>query len=155
MDIGSGAASPERVANALTGRRLLLVLDNCEHVIDAAAVLAETLVRANPAVHVIATSREPLKGEGERLFPVSPLAVPADDAEDGEDFQRYGAVQLFLERAREADQGLRRTEVLRRQSRRSADGSTAFRWRSSWPRLARLHSASRNSPPGWTIGFTW
>ena len=103
LDIGAGAASPQRVANALTGKRLLLVLDNCEHVINAAAVLAETLVRANPAVHVIATSREPLKGEGERLFPVSPLAVPTDDAEDADDFQRYGAVQLFLERAREAD----------------------------------------------------
>jgi predicted ATPase len=103
LDLGASAASPERVANALTGKRLLIVLDNCEHVIDAAVVLAETLVRANPTAHVIATSREPLNGEGEQLFLVSPLAVPPDDAEEGDDFQRYGAVRLFLDRAREAD----------------------------------------------------
>jgi len=103
VDLGVGAATPEFVANALTGKRLLLVLDNCEHVIDAAALLAETLVRANPTMHVIATSREPLNGEGEHLFPVSALAVPAEDAEEGDDLQRYGAVRLFLDRAREAN----------------------------------------------------
>ena len=53
---------------------LLLVLDNCEHVIDAAATMAEASARANPAVSVIATSREPLRAEGERLYPVPPLA---------------------------------------------------------------------------------
>ena len=118
LDLGAGIASPERVANALTGKRLLLVLDNCEHVIDAAAVLAETLARANLAVHVIATSREPLRGEGEQVFPVSPLSVPADDAEERDDFQRYGAVQLFLERAAAA---------LSRWRRRSRRARTCFR----------------------------
>ena len=103
LDLGASAATPELVANALAGKRPLLVLDNCEHVIDAAAVLAETLVRANPAMHIIATSWEPLNGEGEHLFPVSPLAVPADDAEEADNFHRYGAVRLFLDRAREAD----------------------------------------------------
>ena len=103
LDLGASGATPKLVANALIGKRVLLVLDNCEHIIDAAAVLAETLVRANPAMHVIATSREPLNGEGEHLFPVSALAVPADDAEEGDDFQRYGAVRLFLDRAREAN----------------------------------------------------
>jgi predicted ATPase len=57
LELATGAVSPERVANALSGKRLLLVLDNCEHVIDAAAMLAEALLRTNPAVHVIATSR--------------------------------------------------------------------------------------------------
>ena len=100
---GDGATSPERVANALAGKRHLLVLDNCEHLIDEAATMAEALLRANPAGHVIATSREPLKAEGERIFPVSPLAVPAADTDGGDDLARFGSVRLFLERARGAD----------------------------------------------------
>jgi predicted ATPase len=59
------------------------VLDNCEHVIDAAATMAEALLRANPAAQVVVTSREPLKAEGEWIYPVPLLAVPTRDAEDG------------------------------------------------------------------------
>jgi predicted ATPase len=62
LELAVGTVSPERVANALSGKRLLLVLDNCEYVIDTAARMAEALLRANPAAHVIVTSREPLKG---------------------------------------------------------------------------------------------
>ncbi|HET6609733.1 MAG TPA: winged helix-turn-helix domain-containing protein [Rhodopila sp.] len=94
-----GAISPERVAEALSGRELLLVLDNCEHVIGAAANMAEALLRAGPGVHVIATSREPLQADGERLYPVPPLTVPAEDAGDGNALG-YSAVRLFLDRAR-------------------------------------------------------
>jgi predicted ATPase len=65
--------------------------------------MAETLLRANPAVHVIATSREPLKVEGEWINPVPPLAVPVGDAEDEDDPWQYGAVRLFVERARAAE----------------------------------------------------
>jgi predicted ATPase/DNA-binding winged helix-turn-helix (wHTH) protein len=93
----AGAVSAEHVANALSGKELLLVLDNCEHVIDAAAKMAEALLRANPAVHVIATSREPLKAEGEWINPVPPLAVPAAE---GDDPWRYSAVWLFVVRSR-------------------------------------------------------
>jgi predicted ATPase/DNA-binding winged helix-turn-helix (wHTH) protein len=103
IELAAGAVSPERVANALSGKELLLVLDNCEHVIDAAAMMAETLLRANPAAHVVATSREPLKVEGEWVYPVPPLAVPAEDAGDQGDLLRYGAGRLFVERARAAD----------------------------------------------------
>ena len=78
------------------------MLDNCEHVIDAAARMAEALLRASPAVHVIATSREPLKAEGEWIYPVPPLAVPAEDAEDQVGSLQYGAVRLFVERVRAA-----------------------------------------------------
>ncbi|HEX4193917.1 MAG TPA: hypothetical protein VHY80_12495, partial [Stellaceae bacterium] len=70
--------------------------------IDAAARMAEALLRANPAVHVIATSREQLKAEGEWIHPVPPLAVPAGDDEDEDDPLQYGAVRLFVERARAA-----------------------------------------------------
>ena len=92
--------TPERVASALRAKQLLLVLDNCEHVIDAAASMAEALLRANPTAHVIATSREPLRAEDECLYRVPPLAVPAEGTEDIEDLLIYGAVQLFVARMR-------------------------------------------------------
>ena len=61
----------------LRSKRLLLVLDNCEHVIDAVAVLVDTLARRCRDVTVLATSREPLGVEAERVVPVPPLPVPA------------------------------------------------------------------------------
>jgi predicted ATPase/DNA-binding winged helix-turn-helix (wHTH) protein len=99
LELSGGSASPERVATALSGKAPLLVLDNCEHVIGAATIMAEALFRANPKVHVIATSREPLKAEGEWVYPVPPLAVPAEAAEGEGDLLGYGAVRLFLDRA--------------------------------------------------------
>ena len=99
LELASGTASPLSVANALRSKQLMLVLDNCEHVVGAAARMAEALLRANPATRVIATSREPLRVEGEWVFLVPPLAVPAESIPDGEDPLRYGAVQLFVERA--------------------------------------------------------
>jgi predicted ATPase/DNA-binding winged helix-turn-helix (wHTH) protein len=102
LELASGTASPLSVATALRSQQLMLVLDNCEHVVDAAARMAAALLRANPAARVIATSREPLRTEGERVYPVPPLAVPAEGTPDGEDPLRYGAVRLFVERARAA-----------------------------------------------------
>ena len=102
LELTSGATSPQSVANALRSKRLMLVLDNCEHVIDAAAGMAEALLHANPAACVIATSREPLRAEDEWVYLVPPLAVPPEDRPDGEDALRYGAVRLFNERARGA-----------------------------------------------------
>jgi hypothetical protein len=64
--------------------------------------MAEALLRANPAARVIATSRELLRVEGEWAYAVPPLAVPAEGSPDGEDSLRYGAVRLFVERARAA-----------------------------------------------------
>jgi predicted ATPase/DNA-binding winged helix-turn-helix (wHTH) protein len=102
IELASGTASPQSVANALRSKQLLLLLDNCEHVIDVAARMAEALLRANPAARVIATSREPLRAEGERAYPVPPLAVPIEGTPNGEDPLRYGAVLLFVERTRAA-----------------------------------------------------
>ena len=99
LEFGTGEVSAQRVAQALADRRLLLVLDTCEHVITAAAAIAEAVLRAGSAVRIITTSREPLRAEGEWVYPVPPLAVPAVDAED-DDLTRYGAVRLFVERAR-------------------------------------------------------
>jgi predicted ATPase/DNA-binding winged helix-turn-helix (wHTH) protein len=103
IELAGGAVSAGRVANALSGKRLLLVLDNCEHLIEAAARMAEALLRASPAAQVIATSREPLRAEGEWLYPVPPLGVPAEDARDADDPVRYAAVRFFVERARATD----------------------------------------------------
>jgi predicted ATPase len=97
LELGGGEASAQRVAQALADRPLLLVLDTCEHVIAAAAGMVEALLHASPAARVIATSREPLKAEGEWIYPVPPLAVPAAE---GDDFWRYGAVWLFVLRSR-------------------------------------------------------
>src|ERR1700704_5547408 len=103
LELTSGTASPQSVAAALSAKQLMLVLDNCEHVIDAAARMAEALLHANPAARVIATSREPLRVEGEWVYPVPPLAVPAENAADQDDPMDYGAVRLFVERTRAAE----------------------------------------------------
>jgi predicted ATPase/DNA-binding winged helix-turn-helix (wHTH) protein len=100
IEISGSAVSMARIANALGRRHLVLVLDNCEHLIDAAAEIVEVVLRTDPAARVIATSRDPLRVEGEAIFPVPPLAVPTGVRWDSEDLQRYGAVQLFVERAR-------------------------------------------------------
>ncbi|MEO3766548.1 BTAD domain-containing putative transcriptional regulator [Streptomyces sp. B5E4] len=74
---GAGGAAPaERLAEALRTKRTLLVLDNCEHVVDAVAALCARLLAAAPGVHVLATGQEPLGVGGEHLWPVAPLDVP-------------------------------------------------------------------------------
>ncbi|MFC7533464.1 BTAD domain-containing putative transcriptional regulator [Actinoplanes sp. GCM10030250] len=87
-----------RLRDALAGREMLLVLDNCEHLIDAAAVVADVLLRFSPGVRLIATSREPLGIPGELLFPVEPLALPPVGA-DVSTAAGFPAVRLLLDRA--------------------------------------------------------
>jgi predicted ATPase len=103
LELISGSVSPERIAAALGAKHIMLVLDNCEHVIDAAAGMVEALLRANPAARVIATSREPLRAESERLYRVPPLAVPADDAQLLQDVLQQGAAALFVARVQATD----------------------------------------------------
>ena len=80
-------------------RKLLLILDNCEHLVSACASLANALLRGAPDVRIIATSREALHIPGEQTYPVLPLAVP-DRKAGVEALLRSDAVQLFVERAR-------------------------------------------------------
>jgi predicted ATPase/TolB-like protein/Flp pilus assembly protein TadD len=103
LSFTAGAISAERVADAVGARQMVLVLDNCEHVIDTAAGMATALLHTNPAIRVLATSREPLRTEGEYLYRVPALAVPAEVTEEAEELLRHGAVQLFLTRVRAAD----------------------------------------------------
>ena len=100
---GGAAVSPEGVAGAVGARKLLLVIDNCEHVIDAAAGMAEALLRASPGASLLVTSREPLRVSGEYVYRVPPLEVPAENNQDMEDVFRHGAVRLFMSRARAAE----------------------------------------------------
>lgn len=83
----------------LREHKLLVVLDNCEHLVNACATLAEALLSAAPGVRILATSREALRIPGEQTYPVLPLRVP-DRKADAEALLRSEAVQLFVERAR-------------------------------------------------------
>jgi len=103
LGLADASVSAERLVGALGSKRVLLVLDNCEHVIDAAAGLAEALLHADGRLHVIATSREPLRAEGEWVYRVPPLDVPPEDSEGLDDLLQYSAAKLFIERIRAAD----------------------------------------------------
>ncbi|TDD65339.1 AfsR/SARP family transcriptional regulator [Jiangella aurantiaca] len=94
---GERPATPsDRLAEALRDRRLLLVLDNCEHLVEHAAALTGRLLHAAPGVTVLATSREPLGLSDEVLWEVSPLELPDDD---GDRLAESAAVRLFVARA--------------------------------------------------------
>jgi predicted ATPase/DNA-binding winged helix-turn-helix (wHTH) protein len=99
LKLGSDEICPESVARAIGGKRVFLVLDNCEHVIDAAARMAETVMRLCPATSIVATSREVLRIEGEHVYRVPPLDVPSEHQEESEVVLGHSAVQLFIARA--------------------------------------------------------
>ncbi|MGB3443646.1 MAG: BTAD domain-containing putative transcriptional regulator, partial [Actinophytocola sp.] len=95
----------DRLAAALSTRSPLLVLDNCEHLVAAAAALADRLLGECPGLRILATSREPLGITGETLWPVDPLALPPEDT-DPADALGYPAVRLLADRARAVRPGL-------------------------------------------------
>lgn len=91
----------DQIASALYPRQMLLLLDNCEHVLAAAGDLVATLLAACPALQVLATSRAPLHLRGERIVPVEPLPLPAQDAAlPVAALHENAAITLLLERAR-------------------------------------------------------
>ena len=98
----------DMITSYLRERELLLILDTCEHLLDAAALFSEALAESAPGVTILATSRQPLDVHGENLYPLSPLSVPARGtpaaARDAGD-----AVDLFAQRAAEAVPGFRVT----------------------------------------------
>jgi predicted ATPase/DNA-binding response OmpR family regulator len=103
LGIAGDLVSPKQLAAALASKRVLLVLDNCEHVIDTAARIAEAFLHGSATVRMIATSREPLRVDGECVYPVPPLDVPGAGVEHFNDMTQYSAVQLFIARARAAE----------------------------------------------------
>ncbi|TXC80036.1 ATP-binding protein [Paraburkholderia azotifigens] len=96
------AATRERIVETIGGRRMLIVLDSCEHVVDAAARLAHHLLSACPQLRVLSTSREPLRIPSETLYWVPALDVPEPN-DDTPQVLRCSAVNLFLMRARAID----------------------------------------------------
>ncbi|MEO9098301.1 MAG: adenylate/guanylate cyclase domain-containing protein, partial [Candidatus Baltobacteraceae bacterium] len=92
------------VLRALGDRRVLLVLDNCEHLITEVAVVVDEILRTSAGVHVLATSRKSLGIGGERVYRLPALGVPpADPAPTARELARYGATALFIERAQLID----------------------------------------------------
>jgi predicted ATPase/DNA-binding SARP family transcriptional activator len=92
------ATPVERLAGALADKELLLVLDNCEHLVAEVAALVDYLLGRCPQLRVLATSREPLGITGESLYPLAPLQLPAQSATVGA-AKATAAVQLFCDRA--------------------------------------------------------
>ena len=104
----SRAWAPAALARHLADRELLIVLDNCEQVRHACAVLVDALLRACPSLRVLATSRQALEISGEQLMAVQPLATPdPDDPRSPQVLQKYDAVVLFTERAQAVAPGFR------------------------------------------------
>jgi non-specific serine/threonine protein kinase len=108
---------PEQTANPaldvlveyLKGRRLLLILDTCEHLIDACARFVDVLRQGAPELHVLATSRQPLESIGEHSLSITPLPVPRPDDEPFE--ETYDAMVLFADRAATVVPGFSVTEA--------------------------------------------
>ena len=100
----------DAVVAYLKARRLLLILDNCEHVIGGAHGVAATIVQSCPYVHILSTSREALGVDGERVFRLPSLTVPPDSRGSAQAVQHYGAVALFVDRALAVDTGFALTD---------------------------------------------
>lgn len=100
----SGGTTDERsrLLDALAELRMLLILDNCEHLIDDVATVAEDILSHAPRLVVLTTSREPLRILGEYVYPVDPLTQPPTSVSSSEALG-YSAVQLFVQRAQAAD----------------------------------------------------
>ncbi len=107
----AGATTVQLMREALATRQVLLLLDNCEHVVDAVATFASELLEAAPGVRILATSREALGVRGEAVVPVPVLDLPAaaGSISIGE-LSRVESVQLFVERARQSRPEFKLTE---------------------------------------------
>jgi predicted ATPase len=108
LDVGAlpGRSPLQGIVDYLMPRSLLLVLDNCEHVLAASAALCDAVLRAAPDLTILATTREPLRVDGEVVFRVPSLAIADPERElAAEELMRYEAVRLFAERGGAADPG--------------------------------------------------
>jgi predicted ATPase/DNA-binding CsgD family transcriptional regulator len=107
-----GRPVTEAIVEDLRELEILLVMDNCEHLVGACALLADALVRACPGLGILATSREVLGLAGERNFPVPPLSLPDPGRPQAfESVAEYEAIRLFVERARDVVPGFELTKA--------------------------------------------
>ncbi len=100
----------ESLTESLREQDTLILLDNCEHVIDAAAKLCGLLVRDCPRLRILATSREPLGLDGEQVYRVPSLSLPPGEAEAVDEIAGSDAARLFVDRAQAHDSGFRLDE---------------------------------------------
>jgi predicted ATPase/DNA-binding SARP family transcriptional activator len=107
--ISEEAGSPAQLADLLRAQEGLVVLDNCEHLVDACAGLVHAILAGCPGLRILATSREALGVKGERTYPVPPLGVPARAASTAA-IEESEAVRLFADRARDALPAFRVTD---------------------------------------------
>ncbi|MFV3411591.1 ATP-binding protein [Pseudomonas nitroreducens] len=98
---GLAGESLEHLCTQVADRRMLLLIDNCEHLIEAAAHLVECLLRHAPQIHILATSRESLRATGEYILPLRPLGCPPVQVGSVEDALAYPAVALLVERTKD------------------------------------------------------
>jgi predicted ATPase/DNA-binding winged helix-turn-helix (wHTH) protein len=99
VSVQSSDPTPGLIAY-LRDKRILLVLDTCEHLVEATAALAASVVQAAPEVHILATSREALRADGEEVYRLDALALPPEGSvATAADIQMFPATQLFVERA--------------------------------------------------------
>jgi len=90
-----GDISVERIIFLNQSKRVVLVLDNCEHLIEASAAIVDVLLRTCPFLQIIATGREPLRIGAEQVYRVAPLDVPDAENDDVADVMSYSAIELF------------------------------------------------------------
>lgn len=107
-----GLSDSDRLLRALKDQDAMIVFDNCEHVIDAVAKLADSIVRHCPRVVVIATSREPLGVDGEHVYRVRSLSLPSQSADRVSDLEGSEAVRLFLTRTQSHDSTFTLTDAV-------------------------------------------
>ena len=141
----------EALIYRLRSAELLLILDNCEHLLDACAGLAGALLRAAPGLRVLATSREPLGIPGEVTFPVRPLDLPPETAKPGKPGRRRRCGCSWTAGRRRA--AGRRAGWRRWRWRSGSAGRwTGCRWLSSWPRRGWARCPRRRSRRTWRTG---
>lgn len=99
----SNRSSVARLADYLEERQLLIVLDNCEHVLSSVSALAARLFNSSPGLRIVATSREPLNILGEQVYRVPPLAAPDETTAAVGPVETFESVQLLVDRARSVD----------------------------------------------------
>lgn len=110
LGVEHGARAPTAaLLDTLREREMVLVLDNCEHLVEACATLVDALLRGCPRLTILATSREALGVEGERAWLVPGLALPSAAAQSMETVSQAAAVQLFVDRAQAAVASFRLT----------------------------------------------
>ena len=105
LKLGGERITAEALARGIGDRHLLLLLDNCEHLIDAVAALVEAVMRLCPRATVLATSREIMRIQGESVYRVPALDVPAPGQEAPDIVLDHSAVELFVTRAKALDAG--------------------------------------------------